>query len=59
MDEKDVEALARSLGLDRALALFRGEVIAAMQQVAQQRAALRRPLPQDVEPWPPMRVPDA
>ena len=49
-----IEVQARAVGLDRAWADFREDVIAAAREAAQ-RPALDALPPAD-EPWPPMRV---
>jgi hypothetical protein len=55
MDEEIVELLARQAGLDKALAEFRDDVIAAARQTATLRQKLAAPTDPRVEPWPAMR----
>ncbi len=58
MDEEIVELLARRAGLDKALAEFRDDVLAAAQQVATLRQKLKTPADPRIEPWPAMRPGD-
>lgn len=52
----DVLALARKIGLEKAVHEFPDDVIAAAQAAAHTRSALpATPNPAD-EPWPPMRM---
>jgi hypothetical protein len=55
--DETIEMLVRAAGLELAWAGYREEVIAAVRQVAQQRAALQE-LDPTTEPWPPMQVPE-
>lgn len=55
MDPSLTEAMARSLGLERALADHRDDVLAAGERAALIRAALPDPRDPAVEPFPPMR----
>ena len=58
-DEKLLELLARAAGLDVVWRDFRADLVAAAQQVEDQRQALSSAPPPVAEPWPPMRTPPA
>jgi hypothetical protein len=53
--EAHLLAIARAAGLDRVVDLFPGDVLAAAQAVAQDRADLPT-VDACAEPWPPMRM---
>jgi hypothetical protein len=55
MDADLVAALARLAGLERALAEFPDDVLAAAAQALGHREAMPAPEPPAAEPWPPMR----
>jgi hypothetical protein len=50
-----IEALARAAGLDKALALFPDDVVAAAASAMGNTHAVHIPTDPTVEPWPPMR----
>ncbi len=52
----DALALARSIGLEKAVQEFPDDVIAAAQAAAATRSALPAPCSPAAEPWPPMRM---
>jgi hypothetical protein len=58
MDDEIVELLARRAGLDKALAEFRDDVLAAARQTATVTQKLNAPTDPRVEPWPAMRPGD-
>lgn len=58
MDEEIIELLARQAGLDKALAEFRDDVLAAARQTTTVRQKLNAPTDPQVEPWPAMRAGD-
>lgn len=58
MDKEIVELLARRARLDKALAEFRDDVLAAAQQAATVSQKLVAPADARVEPWPAMRPGD-
>ncbi len=51
-----IEARARALGLDKALAAHREDVLAAARRAAAQAAQIGGPEDPRAEPWPAMRV---
>ena len=53
--EAEVLAIARAVGLDKAIAQFRSEVLAAARSAADARSALTPADDPAVEPWPPMK----
>ena len=62
MDESTVEMMARRAGLERALASFQDDVVAAAGSAAKASDRIRQggsALPETSEPWPPMLVPRA
>lgn len=60
MDDRTLEVLARTAGLDLALKDYRSDLEAAARQIEEQRRTLGTDkLPSDAEPWPPMIVGDA
>ena len=56
MDAALVAMLARLAGLDRALAEFPDDVMAAAAQALGHREAMHPPEDPAAEPWPPMRA---
>jgi len=56
MDDKDVEMRAGAAGLQKALAEFRDDVLAAAKVAEELHRAVQKPLSSSDEPWPPMRV---
>lgn len=56
MDQQLVLALARMAGLEKALAEFPEDVIAAATQALNNAGAIQAPEDPAVEPWPPMRA---
>lgn len=52
----DVLALAREIGLEKAVHEFPDDVIAAAQAAARTRSALPAINDPSAEPWPPMRM---
>lgn len=50
MTDAQIEALASALGLDKALAEHRDEVLAAARRAFAQRAALAQAIPPELEP---------
>ncbi len=50
-----VIALAKAAGLDKALALFPGDVQAAAEQALNNAGVVQVPTDPAAEPWPPMR----
>lgn len=56
LQEEQIEAMARAMGLDLALAMFRDDLIAACRQAELQRRNLEAGLSPSDEPWPPMRI---
>ena len=57
MDRQLLEKLAEAAGLQLALQMFPDDVAAAVAQVEKQRQTLPDSLPPQLEPWPPMKVP--
>jgi hypothetical protein len=51
-----IVALARAAGLDKALALFPGDVAAAAEQALRNAGIVQVPTDPAAEPWPPMRA---
>jgi hypothetical protein len=56
MDKAMVELLARRAGLDKALAEFPEDVVAAAEQASGSVVKMKAPSDPRAEPWPPMRV---
>ena len=56
MDRAVVELLARRAGLDKALAEFPEDVIAAAEQASGPIEKMKAPTDPRAEPWPPMRI---
>jgi hypothetical protein len=56
MDDATIELLARRAGLDKALAEFRDDVVAAGQGAARAIERMQAPSEPRAEPWPPMRA---
>jgi len=50
-----IAALARAAGLDKAIADFPEDVVAAAEQALQQARTVQVPVDPAAEPWPPMR----
>ncbi len=51
-----IAALAKAAGLERALAMFPDDVIAAAEQALNNAGVIDVPTDPKVEPWPPMRA---
>lgn len=51
-----IAALARTAGLDKALAEFPDDVIAAAEQALKHADTVRTPMDPAAEPWPPMQA---
>jgi hypothetical protein len=56
MEKAIVELLARRAGLDKALAEFPEDVVAAAEQASGAVAKMKVPTDPRAEPWPPMRT---
>ena len=56
MDRQLVEILARAAGLEKALAEFPDDVLAAAAQALNNAGAVQVPESPAAEPWPPMRA---
>jgi hypothetical protein len=56
MDKDRIIALARAAGLDKALAEFPDDVLAAGQQALGHADAVAVPTDPAAEPWPPMQA---
>lgn len=56
MDQQYLPALARSAGLEKALAEFPDDVAAAAAQALETSGAVQFPTDPAVEPWPPMQA---
>jgi thiamine pyrophosphate-dependent acetolactate synthase large subunit-like protein len=56
MDKDLIIALARAAGLDKAVAEFPDDVLAAAQQAFANAGAIAVPTDPAIEPWPPMRA---
>ncbi len=56
MDQQYLAALARSAGLEKALAEFPDDVAAAAAQALDTAGAVQFPTDPAVEPWPPMQA---
>ena len=54
--QSEVLAIARAGGLDKAIAQFRSEVLAAAKSAADARSAFTPADDPAVEPWPPMKT---
>jgi hypothetical protein len=55
MDKEIIELLARRAGLQKALAEFHDDVVAAAHQAGDVAARIK-PVDPRAEPWPPMRA---
>jgi len=55
MTDEDLAILVRLAGLERVLADFKADLLAAAEQAESQRRALERRLDPTAEPWPPMQ----
>lgn len=51
-----IAALAKAAGLERALAMFPDDVVAAAEQALNNAGVINVPTDPAAEPWPPMRV---
>lgn len=58
MDQAEIEFLARRAGLDKALAEFPDDVIAAANSAGSAVARMKAPTDPRAEPWPPMKAGD-
>jgi hypothetical protein len=58
MDKATIELLARSAGVDKALAHFPEDVVAAAEQASGAVARIKAPADPRAELWPPMRTRD-
>ena len=58
MDKVVMEVLARRAGLEKALAEFPDDVVAAAKQAADVAQKIRVPADPRAEPWPPMKPGD-
>lgn len=56
MDRQLMEILARAAGLEKALAEFPDDVLAAAEQALSNAGAVQVPADPAAEPWPPMRA---
>ena len=56
MDKQLVAALVRAAGLEKALAEFPDDVMAAAEQSLNNAGAVKVPTDPAAEPWPPMRA---
>jgi hypothetical protein len=56
MEKAIVELLGRRAGLDKALAEFPEDVVAAAEQASGAVAKMKVPTDPRAEPWPPMRT---
>lgn len=56
MDNATTELLARRAGLDKALAEFPEDVVAAAEQASGALERIKAPTDPRAEPWPPMRA---
>ena len=54
--EDQVLAIARSAGLDKAIAQFRNDVLGAAKSAADARDSFTPTADPTVEPWPPMKA---
>jgi len=55
-EETEVLAIAKAAGLDKAIAEFRKDVLAAARSAADARSAFTATDDAAVEPWPPMKT---
>lgn len=55
MDKQIIEALAKAVGLEKALAEYPDDVAIAAAQALDNAGAVQYPTDPAVEPWPPMR----
>ena len=58
LEEADILNTARAAGLDKAIAQFKNEVLAAAKSAADARAGFADPADATVEPWPAMKPGD-
>jgi hypothetical protein len=56
MDRKLIEAMAERAGLQKAMAEFPDDVVAAAEQAAQLAGRVKAPADPRAEPWPPMKA---
>jgi hypothetical protein len=56
MEKAIVELLAQLVGLDKALAEFPEDIVAAAEQASGAVAKMKVPTDPRAEPWPPMRT---
>jgi hypothetical protein len=56
MEKAVIELLARRAGLDKALADFPEDVVAAAEQASGSVVRMKAPTDPRAEPWPPMRT---
>lgn len=56
MNEQAILAIARAAGLDKAIAEFESDVLAAAYSAADARSAFTPTSDPTVEPWPPMKT---
>jgi hypothetical protein len=56
MDKQLVAALVRAAGLEKALAEYPDDVMAAAEQSLNNAGAVKVPTDPTAEPWPPMRA---
>jgi hypothetical protein len=56
VDKATIELLARRAGLDKALADFPEDIVAAATQASGAAAKMKAPTDPRAEPWPPMRA---
>lgn len=56
MDKAEIELLARRAGLDKALADFPDDVVAAATAAGNAAARMKMPIDPRAEPWPPMKT---
>jgi hypothetical protein len=57
-EEAEVLAIALAAGLDKAVAQYRNDVLAAAKSAADARSAFTPTSDPTVEPWPPMKTGD-
>ncbi len=56
MDRKLIEAMAERAGLQKAMAEFPDDVVAAAEQAVQLAGRVKPPADPRAEPWPPMKA---
>ena len=56
MDKTAIELVAKRAGLDRALAEFTDDVMAAARSAGDAVARIKAPADPRAEPWPPMKA---